>query len=276
MEIRFESSKKETAAMNTGELRANFLVEGLMEPGKLKLVYSHYDRAIIGSARPEGEALVLTADTELKAEFFLQRRELGIINVGGAGTVTADGAAYELDKLDALYIGHGTRDVSFASADAASPALFYLMSVPAHATHPTRKLSRDAAAPVTLGDASTSNRRTIYKYIHADGLQSCQLVMGLTLLEPGSVWNTMPAHLHTRRMEAYFYFDVAEGQRVFHFMGEPQETRHLVVANHQALLSPPWSIHSGCGTANYGFIWGMAGENADYTEVDPVPITTLR
>ncbi|TCJ17687.1 5-dehydro-4-deoxy-D-glucuronate isomerase [Flaviaesturariibacter flavus] len=276
MEIRFENGRAETAAMDTDTLRRNFLVEGLMTPGQLKLVYTHYDRMVVGGAMPAGDALTLGTHTELKANFFLERRELGIINVGGAGTVTAGSESYELGKLECLYVGRGTETVTFRSTDPTQPAVFYLLSAPAHTTHPTRKFTRDEAAPVTVGDAATSNHRTIYKYIHADGIQSCQLVMGLTILEPGSVWNTMPAHLHSRRMEAYFYFNLPEDQRVFHFMGEPQQTRHLVVANHDAIISPPWSIHSGCGTSNYGFIWGMAGENRDYTDVDPVPLVSMR
>ncbi|RYZ24527.1 MAG: 5-dehydro-4-deoxy-D-glucuronate isomerase [Chitinophagaceae bacterium] len=276
MEIRYENGRTETAAMDTDALRRNFLVEGLMTPGQLKLVYTHYDRMIVGGAVPAAGPLTLETHTELKAKFFLERRELGIINVGGAGTVTAGGESHDLGYLECLYVGKGTETVTFASADPAQPAVFYLLSAPAHATHPVRKFTKEEAAPVTLGDASTSNHRTIYKYIHADGIQSCQLVMGLTILEPGSVWNTMPAHLHSRRMEVYFYFNLPEGQRVFHFMGEPQQTRHLLVANHDALISPPWSIHSGCGTSNYGFIWGMAGENRDYTDADPVPLVSMR
>lgn len=276
MEVRFASSPAETAAMNTQGLRSNFLVPDLMVDNKITLIYSHYDRVIIGGVKPVGEDLVLEAHAELRADYFLERRELGIINVGGQGTIEADGEPHELNKLDALYIGKGVKNVFFKSVDAESPALFYLLSAPAHQNYPTRKLGKEEALPTTLGDVATANRRTIYKYIHAEGLKSCQLVMGLTVLEPGSVWNTIPSHTHTRRMEAYFYFDVLEDQRVFHFMGQPQETRHLLVANHQAIISPPWSIHSGCGTAAYGFIWGMAGENYNYTDMDPAPLKDLR
>ncbi len=201
---------------------------------------------------------------------------MGIINLGGPGTVVADGQAFELEKLDGLYLGRGTRDVSFQTADAAQPACFYLLSVPAHASYPNARCSRQQAAPVALGTALTSNARTVYKYIHLEGLQSCQLVMGLTVLEPGSVWNSVPPHIHPRRTEVYFYFDVPEEQRVFHFMGEPAQTRHLVVANHEAVLSPPWSTHFGCGTTHYGFVWGMCGENLEYTDMDPAPLATLR
>jgi 4-deoxy-L-threo-5-hexosulose-uronate ketol-isomerase len=276
MEVRFQNSAKETAQMSTEELRNNFLIQNLMADDELSLVYSHYDRVIVGGAKPLSKTLSLETQDELKADYFLQRRELGIINVGGDGVIEAGGETFSLRKLDAAYIGKGVREVRFKSSDKNNPALFYLLSSPAHQSYPNKKLTKEQAMPATVGDSSTANRRTIYKYIHAEGLQSCQLVMGLTILEKGSVWNTMPAHTHTRRMEAYFYFDVAEDQRVFHFMGEPQETRHLLMANHEAVLSPPWSIHSGCGTANYGFIWGMAGENYNYTDMDPAPLNEMR
>lgn len=276
MEVRFQNSPKETAQMNTQELRDTFLIQSLMTDDQIKLVYSHYDRVIVGGVKPVSKSIALETDTELKADYFLERRELGIINVGGTGSVEAGGETYALNKLDCLYIGKGVQHVSFKSEDAANPALFYLLSAPAHQSHPTRKLPKEEASPTTIGDASTSNRRTIYKYIHAEGIQSCQLVMGLTILETGSVWNTMPSHTHTRRMEAYFYFDVPADQRVFHFMGQPQETRHLLVASNEAVLSPSWSIHSGCGTSNYGFIWGMAGENYTYTDMDPAPLVDMR
>ncbi|GEO07592.1 4-deoxy-L-threo-5-hexosulose-uronate ketol-isomerase [Segetibacter aerophilus] len=262
--------------MNTQELRDNFLIENLMVDDEVKLVYSHYDRVIIGGAKPVTKTLSLETHAELRADFFLERREMGIINVGGNGVVEADGETHNLSRLDCLYIGKGVKSVTFRSEEAGTPAIFYLLSAPAHMTYPTRKLSKEEATPTTIGDPSTSNRRTIYKYIHSEGIKSCQLVMGLTVLDKGSVWNTMPSHTHTRRMEAYFYFDVQEGQAVFHFMGEPQQTRHLVLQNNSAIISPPWSIHSGCGTANYGFIWGMAGENYNYTDMDPVAIPDIR
>ncbi|HEY1023478.1 MAG TPA: 5-dehydro-4-deoxy-D-glucuronate isomerase [Flavisolibacter sp.] len=276
MEVRFESSRKETAGMNTADLRSNFLVEQLMVDDQVKLVYSHYDRVIIGGAKPVSGSLTLEAHPELRAEFFLERREMGIINVGGEGLVEVDGENFSLAKLDCVYAGKGVKTVRFSSTNSADPAVFYLLSAPAHASFPTRKLSKEDAQPSSLGDQYTANRRTIYKYIHAEGIQSAQLVMGLTVLDEGSVWNTMPAHTHSRRMEVYFYFDVPQEQRVFHFMGEPQETRHLLVANHEAIISPPWSIHSGCGSSNYGFIWGMAGENYTYTDMDPAPLAALR
>ena len=276
MEVRFQNSPKETAAMNTQELRETFLVERLMVEGQIKLVYSHYDRVIVGGAKPLGSALTLETHPELRADYFLERREVGVINVGGEGIVELDGESFTLNKLDCVYAGKGVKSVSFKSADAGNPAVFYLLSSPAHKTYPTRKLTKEEAQPSGLGNQSTANKRTIYKYIHADGIKSAQLVMGLTILDDGSVWNTMPSHTHTRRMEAYFYFDVKEDQRVFHFMGQPQETRHLVMANHEAVISAPWSIHSGCGTAAYGFIWGMAGENYTYTDMDPAPLKDLR
>jgi 4-deoxy-L-threo-5-hexosulose-uronate ketol-isomerase len=276
METRFQSSPKETKSMDTQELRKNFLIDDLMVDGEIKLVYTHYDRVIIGGAKPVAKVLTLENDPELRADYFLERREIGIINVGGNGIVTGDDQVYNLSKLDCVYLGKGVKEVTFKSDNAAEPAIFYMLSAPAHMTYPSRKLPKEEATPSTIGDPSTSNRRTIYKYIHAEGIQSSQLVMGLTVLEKGSVWNTMPAHTHTRRMEAYFYFDVQDGQVVFHLMGEPQETRHLVVHNNGAIISPPWSVHSGCGTANYGFIWGMAGENYTYTDMDPVAITDIR
>jgi len=276
MEIRFEHSPKEVSAMNTEELRGAFLTDNLMKDDTIQLLYTHYDRVIMGGAKPVGKKLALGAHPELKAEYFLQRRELGIINVGGKGKVWADGQSQELNKLDAYYLGKGVKEVSFESADPQDPALFYLLSAPAHASHPVQYLPKEKALPTDMGTPETSNARTIYKYIHSEGIQSCQLVMVLTILKTGSVWNTMPAHTHTRRMEAYFYFDVPANQRVFHFMGMPAETRHLLIANHQGVVSPPWSIHSGCGTANYSFIWGMAGENYTYTDMDLVDIADLR
>ena len=276
MQVRFQNSPKETSQMNTQELRENFLVQDLMQAGTIQLVYSHFDRMIIGGAVPTNAAIVLPKEEELKANFFLERRELGIINIGGNGTVTADGVAYDIEKLECVYLGKGTKEVSFNSASSDSPAQFYILSLPAHHSYPNKKMTKAEAAPVHLGDISTSNKRTIYKYIHNDGIQSCQLVMGLTTLEPGSVWNSVPPHTHTRRMEVYFYFDVDPAQRVMHFMGEPQETRHLVMANNEAVISAPWSMHFGVGTASYGFIWGMAGENKEFTDMDPAPIATLK
>ena len=276
MQIRFQNSPVETSKMSTEELRNNFLIQNLMKPGSIELVYSHYDRMIIGGAVPLKERISLPNEGELKAAYFLERRELGIINVGGSGIVNADGIDYEISRLESVYLGKGTSNVSFSSVDAENPAYFYLLSTPAHMSYPNRKMTKEEAAPVNLGDIATSNKRTIYKYIHNDGISSCQLVMGLTVLEAGSVWNSVPPHTHTRRMEAYFYFDVHPDHRVMHFMGEPQETRHLVIANNEVAISAPWSMHFGVGTASYGFIWGMAGENKEFTDMDPQPIASLK
>ena len=276
MQIRFQNSPKETSQMNTQQQRDNFLIQNVMEPGSIQLTYSHYDRMIVGGVVPVANSIALTNESELKAKFFLERREMGIINVGGKGTITADGVAYEIEKLEAVYLAKGTQEVSFSTSNAEAPAKFYLLSVPAHQTYPNRKITKAEASPLNLGDMSTSNKRTIYKYIHNDGIQSCQLVMGLTVLDEGSVWNSVPPHTHTRRMEAYFYFDLNEAQRVMHFMGEPQETRHLIIANNEAVVSPPWSMHFGVGTANYGFIWGMAGENKEFTDMDAVPVALIK
>jgi len=276
MEIRFASSPKETASMGTQELRDNFLVQDLFVEGQVKLVYSHYDRVIVGGVKPGKSAVALPNHPELRADYFLERRELGIINVGGKGKVVADGQEFTLEKLSALYLGKGTKEVSFLNVDGEQAAHFYLLSSPAHMSYPNGLCTKEQASPVSLGAAETSNKRTVYKYIHLEGLRSCQLVMGLTVLEPGSVWNSVPPHTHTRRMEAYFYFDLPEEHRIMHFMGQPQETRHLVMANHEAVISAPWSMHFGCGTTNYGFIWGMAGENLVYTDMDPAPIATVK
>lgn len=276
MEIRFQSSPHEVKGMNTQQLRENFLVQHLMQANQIQLVYSHFDRVIVGGAMPVSNPVLLPNEAELRADYFLERRELGIINVGGAGKVEADGVVYELSKLDALYLGKGTRSVCFSSASADQPAQYFLLSAPAHHTYPNRRMQKNEAAPVHLGEKATSNERTIYKYIHQEGIQSCQLVMGLTVLKEGSVWNSVPPHTHTRRMEVYFYFDLPEAHRVFHLMGEPQETRHIVMANQEAVISPPWSVHCGPGTTNYGFIWAMAGENFTFTDMDPVPIATMQ
>lgn len=276
MEMRFQQSPKETAAMNTAELRSNFLIENLMQENKLSLVYSHYDRVITGGVKPVNETVALHNEAELRSDYFLERREMGIINVGGSGTVIADGTTYSFEKLSCVYLGKGTKDVSFASADADNPAIFFIISTPAHHSYPNTLMHKEAASPVELGSSATSNERTIYKYIHLDGIKSCQLVIGLTVLKAGSVWNSVPPHTHTRRMEVYFYFDLAAEQRLFHMMGQPQETRHLIMQNLEAVISPPWGMHFGCGTSNYSFIWAMAGENQAFTDMDPAPIATLK
>ena len=275
MEIRFTQSPAETASMQTEALRTNFLISNLFKDNKINLTYTHYDRVIIAGVKPVNETVILPNPSELRAEYFLERREMGIINVGGKGKVIADGVTYTISKMDCLYLGKGTKEVSFISEEVKQPALFYILSAPAHNSYPAAICTKQDAQPVELGAVATSNKRTVYKYIHLEGIKSCQLVMGLTVLEEGSVWNSVPPHTHTRRMEVYFYFDLPEEHRVFHFMGEPQSTKHIVMANHEATISAPWSTHFGCGTSNYGFIWGMAGENLVYTDMDPAPINTL-
>lgn len=276
MHIRFAISQNEAKHMNTEQLRDNFLVSGLMQDDSVQLTYSHHDRVIIGGVKPVGKTILLPNHEELKAEYFLERRELGIINVGGDGIVIADNEEFPISKFDCVYVGKGTKEVKFKSNEKNEPALLYLLSALAHHQYPNKLMQKDKATPVQLGAAETANKRTVYKYIHLDGIRSCQLVMGLTMLEPGSVWNSIPPHTHTRRMEVYFYFDLPEQHRIFHFMGEPQQTRHMVMANNEAVISPPWSSHFGCGTSNYGFIWGMAGENLVYTDMDPAPVHELR
>lgn len=264
------------AAMETTALRANFLVEKLFEPGKILLSYTHYDRMVVGGATPvAGASLPLTAIKPMGTKAFLDRRELLIVNVGGDGVVRADGETHKLQNRDMLYLGMGTQDVQFEATGGAPK--FYLLSAPAHMKHPNKLLTISTAKRLDLGTPETCNKRSIFQFIHADAeVRTCQLVAGITMFAPGSVWNTMPAHIHDRRMEAYLYFDLPETARVFHMMGAPQETRHLVVANEQAVLSPAWSIHSGVGTASYTFVWAMAGDNVDYTDIDPVPVETLR
>jgi len=269
-------SPTEYPLLNADKLRAAFLVESLFTPGALDLAYADADRAIIGSAVPLGGALKLSANAELRAAYFCERRELGVLNIGGEGQVAVDGQRFVMGKLDCLYVGRGNQNVSFSSRDAGAPAAFYLLSYPAHVTHPTVLARRSEAAGVELGSPAESNRRTIFKYIHPAGLQSCQLVMGFTQLHEGSVWNTMPPHTHARRSEVYLYFDLGPQRRVMHFLGTPQETRHLVVADHQAVLSPSWSIHSGCGTGAYCFCWGMGGENQAFDDMDATALETLR
>lgn len=261
---------------DTEKIRSRFLLTDLKEENKANFAYTHYDRMIVGLVHPVAETVVLGNYSNLRADYFLERREIGIINVGGSGSIEADGKIFEVNKLDALYLGKGVKEVKFKSADAANPAVFYCLSTPAHQVYPVTLLVHADAISTELGSLNTANERRIIKYIHRDGIQSSQLVMGLTILANGSVWNTMPAHTHDRRMEAYFYFDVAADQRVFHLMGQPQETRHVLMGNHDAIVSPPWSIHSGSGTQNYSFIWGMGGENLDYADMDPVAIQDIR
>lgn len=277
MEIRYATNPTETKTYDTERLRQEYLIEGLFVPGKLNLVYSHVDRFITGGAVPTTEPVLLEADKhDMGADYFLERREIGIINVGAQGIVTVDGTDYVLENKDGLYVGLGNKQVVFKSADAANPARFYLSSTPAHKNYPTQKVAISDAEPQHLGSITNSNERTIYKYIHLNGIQSCQLVMGMTLLKPGNMWNTMPCHTHNRRSEVYFYFDMPEDGVVFHLMGEPTETRHVVVRNEQAIISPSWSIHSGVGTSNYTFIWAMAGENQEFSDMDAVAMKDLK
>lgn len=275
MKTLFATHPRDTKTLDTQQLRADFLIDNLMIDDQINLCYTHYDRLIVGGAKPLKQNLKLETQEELKSEYFLERREIGIINVGGNGKVSVDGEVFPLSKLECVYAGKGAKELIFSSDDAQNPAVYYLLSAPAHTNYPTTKFTKEQAAPVMLGDTLTSNKRTIYKYIHDAGIQSCQLVLGLTLLEPGCVWNSVPSHTHTRRSEVYFYFDLADGQRLFHMMGEPKETRHLILKNHEAVVSPPWSEHFGCGTSNYGFIWGMAGENKRYDDMDATPLDTL-
>jgi 4-deoxy-L-threo-5-hexosulose-uronate ketol-isomerase len=275
-ESRYAQSPNEVKTMDTAALRENFLIENVFEPNQVNLTVSHFDRYIVGGAMPVDQKISLPNPDDLKATYFLERRELGIINVGGAAIVTADGERFELDYKEALYIGQGTKEVSFESADAAQPAKLYINSAPAHRQYPTKKVSKTDAEVVELGTPATANHRIINKLLVNSVLPTCQLQMGMTELKSGSVWNTMPAHTHDRRMEAYFYFEVPQGQSVCHFMGQPQETRHIWMQNDQAVISPNWSIHSGAGTSNYTFIWGMAGENLDYGDMDHCAINDLK
>jgi len=261
--------------MTTAELRETFLIDDLFQAGRIEMKYVDLDRTVIGSAVPTGKPLKLETDYVLKADFFLERRELGVLNVGGAGTVTVNGEKFSLGKLDALYAGRGNEEVVFASENPEAPAEFYLLSYPAHAAYPTTLIKASEQGSAPLGKAENANQRAITKLIHLEGTRSCQLVMGFTQLAPGSVWNTMPPHTHMRRSEVYFYFDLPLDQRVVHLMGPGHETRNIVVANKQVVVSPGWSIHAGVGTSNYTFCWGMGGENQVYTDMDALAIAEL-
>jgi 4-deoxy-L-threo-5-hexosulose-uronate ketol-isomerase len=262
--------------MTTQELRETFLIDGLCQPGAIRLAYLDLDRAVVGMAAPLESPLTLPVNPELRASYFTERRELGALNIGGAGTVTVGDSSYDLDTLDLLYIGRGNHEIRFESKSKETPAIFYLLSYPAHSSHPITLVRKDQAQPTDMGSTKTCNLRTIYKYIHAGGAKSCQLVMGVTHLKEGSVWNTMPAHTHMRRSEVYFYFDIPEDARVFHLMGPPEETRHILLSDREVVASPGWSIHAGAGTQAYKFCWGMGGENQDYADMDPAPIGQMR
>ena len=276
MELRTACSPRDMKTYDTARLREEFLIEDLFQPDSVKMVYSHIDRIITGAAVPVSKALTLDAGDELRAEYFLQRRELGIINIGGEGKVTVDGVEYTLRHKDGIYIGMGSKDIKLESANANEPAKFYFNSAPAHKTYPTVYIQPENCARVELGTMEESNHRTICKYILPGQVESCQLVMGMTSLMPGSVWNTMPCHTHDRRMEVYLYFNVPEDAVVFHYMGEPTETRHIIMRNEQAVISPSWSIHSASATRAYTFIWGMVGENQDFDDMDGVAMKDLR
>lgn len=276
MEIRNAIHPEHAVVFDTEELRENFLIQNLFAPDKFKLVYSYFDRLIVGGVCPLDPIKMAVDEKIIGGPYLLERREMGIINVGGQGSVSVDGTAYDLAPKDGLYVGMGAKDLKFSSTGKDDLARFYLNCAPAHAAHPSAKVTFKEAEPIELGEMEQSNKRTIRKYIHPDGVKSCQLVMGLTTLETGCVWNTMPVHTHQRRMEAYFYFGMSDDQVVFHLMGEPSETRHIVVRNEEAVLSPSWSIHAGAGTSNYTFIWGMVGENQTFTDMDAVPMGELK
>lgn len=276
MRNRYANNPKDSKRYDTEELRENYLVKGIFKDDQIELVYSHVDRIIFGGIKPVYKGLKLKAGKEMGVDYFLERRELGIINIGGKAIVTIDETEYELKEKDGLYVGKGNKEVSFKSVNPEEPAKLYVNSVPAHKEYETVKIDIEKANPVRLGDNKTLNKRTIYQYVHPNVCESCQLLMGLTMLEPGNAWNTMPCHTHERRMEVYFYFDMDEDTRVFHLMGEPTETRHLVVKNEECVISPSWSIHSGVGTSNYTFIWGMCGENKTFDDMDHISMDILR
>lgn len=276
MNNRYANHPNDSKKYDTNQLREHYMVEEIFSDDKVELTYSHVDRIIFGGIKPVNESLKLEAGKSMGVDYFLERREMGVINVGGEGIVSIDGEEFALNNKDGLYIGKGNKDIIFKSSNPKNPAKFYINSVPAHKEYKTVKIEIEKANPVKMGDNSTLNKRTIYQYVHPNVCESCQLLMGFTILEPGSAWNTMPCHTHERRMEVYFYFDMEEDTRVIHLMGEPTETRHLIVKNEQAIISPSWSIHSGVGTSNYTFIWGMCGENQTFTDMDHISMDTLR
>lgn len=274
--VRQAISAAEARGFDTEALRANFLITELFTAGKISLTYSHLDRTIVGGAVPSDGELLLETSKPVGSDPFLKRREMGVFNIGGAGEIVLDGKSYTVNTTDCLYVPMGTADVRFKSIDESEPSKFYIVSTPAHHAYPAKLVTADDANRLDLGSDEECNKRVLRQYLHPDILETCQLVMGMTALEPGSVWNTMPCHVHDRRSEVYLYFNMAEATRVFHMMGEPHETRHMVVANEQAILSPGWSIHSGTGTSNYTFIWSMAGDNQDFTDMDFIAMEDLR
>jgi 4-deoxy-L-threo-5-hexosulose-uronate ketol-isomerase len=280
MDIRYSTGKEDFKRWTTGQVRDEFLIDPIFKADDVTAVYSHIDRIVTMGAMPVNDSIKIDKNFDcwktFGVKFFLERRELGIINIGGTGTVTVDGTDYSLNSLEALYVGMGAQDISLKSAASGEPAKLYLCSVPAHKEYPTTAIPFDKAIHNKLGAKETCNERVLHQYIHPNVLPTCQLLMGMTMLEPGSVWNTMPCHTHERRMEVYFYFNVKPDNVVFHMMGEPKETRHVVMQNEQAVISPSWSIHSGCGTSNYSFIWAMAGENIEFTDMDVLNPADLR
>jgi len=276
MDVRYVADQMRYQTMTTDELRSSFLVENLFQSEKIVLLYTDVDRAIVGSVVPSGSKLKLEASQkEMSAEYFAERREIGIINIGEKGSITVDSKTYDLENRDGLYIGRGSKEIEFESANSENPAKYYLLSYPAHTDYPTSLIKKSEANPVHLGSQEEANKRTIFQYIHENGIKSCQLVMGFTQLDSGSIWNTMAAHTHQRRTEIYMYFDMGKDDVVFHFMGKPESTRHLLIRNGQAVLSPSWSLHAGAGTRNYAFIWGMGGENQEFTDMDGIDMEDL-
>lgn len=276
MRIHATADQVRYSKMTTAQLREAFLLENLCKTGELNFVYVDIDRAIVGMAAPLEKPILLTGNPELRSEYFTERREIGILNIGSTGRISVNGKTYSLENLDCLYVGRGSRDIRFESVDQASPSVFYLLSYPAHSQYPTTLIRKQDSQPAELGSAEQCNARTVCKYIHLNGARSCQLVMGVTHLRVGSAWNTMPAHTHWRRSEIYMYFNLNDDARIFHFMGSPEETRQLIMKNREAVVSPGWSIHCGVGTQTYSFCWGMGGENQDYADMDPAPLASLR
>lgn len=277
METRYSTSPDQIVSMSTEELRSRYLVQDLFAPGEVRSVYSHQDRVVILGIQPAAAGTPLPTFPELRAQYLLERREAGVVNVGGAGTITVDGTEYLMDHADCLYLGRGSRDVTFTAADPdGAPAQYYVFTAPAHTAYPTTQVKDGQGIVRELGEQTTANRRTLNQYIHPDMVKSCQVGMGVTKLHDGSMWNTMPSHTHDRRMEAYLYFHVADDARVVHLMGQPQESRHLIVADKEAIISPSWSIHSGVGTRAYWFVWAMAGENQSFDDMDTVEIADIR